>query len=130
VAYLCAGRHQLEELRAITPPWVVSLPAQLAAVRALQDSDYYCAKYAETAVLRQGLALGLASLGFDVVPGIANFVLCHLPSGGPDAATLIAGCRKRGLFLRDAGVMGSNLGSYALRIAILRDCFSRLLPTQ
>ena len=25
-AYLCAGAHQLEELRAITPPWVVSLP--------------------------------------------------------------------------------------------------------
>src|SRR6266567_4724142 len=48
VAYLCAGPHQLEELRAITPPWVVSLPAQVAAVRALQDQDYYAARYAET----------------------------------------------------------------------------------
>jgi len=48
VAYLCAGAHQLEALRAITPPWVVSLPAQLAAVRALQDPDYYAARYAET----------------------------------------------------------------------------------
>jgi histidinol-phosphate/aromatic aminotransferase/cobyric acid decarboxylase-like protein/GNAT superfamily N-acetyltransferase len=35
VAYLCAGAHQLEALRAITPPWVVGLPAQVAAVRAL-----------------------------------------------------------------------------------------------
>ena len=40
VAYLCAGPHQLEALRAITPPWVVSLPAQVAAVRALQNPDY------------------------------------------------------------------------------------------
>jgi histidinol-phosphate/aromatic aminotransferase/cobyric acid decarboxylase-like protein len=32
VAYLSAGQHQLEELRAITPPWVVSLPSQVAAV--------------------------------------------------------------------------------------------------
>src|SRR6266576_385362 len=41
VAYLCAGPHQLEELRALTPPWVVSLPAQVAAVRALNDPAYY-----------------------------------------------------------------------------------------
>ena len=29
-AYLCAPPHQLEELRALTPPWSVSLPAQIA----------------------------------------------------------------------------------------------------
>src|SRR5712671_4348466 len=55
VAYLCAGAHQLEELRAITPPWVVSLPAQVAAVYALQDPGYYAARYAETGALREEL---------------------------------------------------------------------------
>ena len=118
VAYLSAGPHQLEELRAITPPWVVSLPAQLAAVRALQDPDYYAARYGETAALRKRLVSGLESLGWEIIPGIANFVLCHLPSGGPTAAAVVQRCREHGLFLRDAAAMGSQLGTHALRIAV------------
>ena len=117
-AYLCAGPHQLEELRAITPPWVVSLPAQVAAVRALQDPGYYTAFYAETAALREELAAQLGALGWDVLPGIANFLLCHLPESGPDAAAIVRRCREQGLFLRDAAVMGSRLGVGALRIAV------------
>src|SRR3954465_3465127 len=67
VAYLCGGAHQLEELRAITPPWVVSLPAQVAAVKALGDPEYYAARYAETALLRQHLSEQLERLGWDVL---------------------------------------------------------------
>jgi len=108
----------LEELRAITPPWVVSLPAQLAAVRALQDPDYYAARYAETTALREQLVSGLEPIGWEITPGIANFVLCHLPSAGPSAAELVKHCREHGLFLRDAAAMGSQLGTHALRIAV------------
>jgi histidinol-phosphate/aromatic aminotransferase/cobyric acid decarboxylase-like protein len=118
VAYLCAGPSQLEELRAITPPWIVGLPTQVAGVRALQDPDYYASRYAETGVLRQELVDGLRVLGMEVVPGIANFILCHLPERGPSAATLVKRCRARGLYLRDAGAMGSRLGTHALRIAV------------
>jgi len=117
-AYLCAGAHQLEALRAITPPWVVSLPAQVAAVRALQDPDYYAARYHETHELRAELVKDLRALGLDVLPGIANFVLCHLPEDGPTAAEVVKRCRTRGVFLRDAGAMGSQLGSHALRVAV------------
>jgi histidinol-phosphate/aromatic aminotransferase/cobyric acid decarboxylase-like protein/GNAT superfamily N-acetyltransferase len=118
VAYLCAGPHQLEKLRAITPPWVVSLLAQIAAVHALRDPDYYAARYHETSQLREQLAAGLTSLGCEVIPGIANFLLCHLPPDGPDSATVVQRCRERSLFLRDARVMGSQLGTHALRIAV------------
>ena len=114
VAYLCAGAHQLEALRAVTPPWVVGLPAQVAAVRALEDPAYYAARHAETAALRDRLAAGLAALGWDVTPGMANFLLCHLPAGGPDAPTLVEACRGRGLFLRDAAAMGLD----AVRVAV------------
>ena len=118
VAYLCASPHQLEALRAITPPWVVSLPAQVAAVRALEDPGYYRGRYAETAALRETLAGDLRTLGWDIVPGIANFLLCHIPGEGPDAASLVDSCRRRGLFLRDAAVMGSRLGTHAVRVAV------------
>ncbi|MBN1448711.1 MAG: histidinol-phosphate aminotransferase family protein [Bacteroidetes bacterium] len=40
-AYLCAAPAQLERLRSITPPWAVSLPAQIAATHALQSREYY-----------------------------------------------------------------------------------------
>jgi histidinol-phosphate/aromatic aminotransferase/cobyric acid decarboxylase-like protein len=118
VAYLCGGAHQLEALRAITPPWVVSLPAQVAAVNALVDGGYYEARHRETAVLREHLSAQLRSLGWEIVPGVANFLLCHLPSAGPDAATVVRACREHGLFLRDAGLMGSQLGTHAIRIAV------------
>ena len=118
VAYLAAGRHQLEELRVITPPWAVSLPAQVAAVEALQDPDYYAARYAETASLRESLAAELRALGLDAVPGIANFILCHLPDSGPDAATIVRRCQTQNLFIRDGRQMGARLGRWTLRIAV------------
>jgi histidinol-phosphate/aromatic aminotransferase/cobyric acid decarboxylase-like protein len=118
VAYLCASPHQLEALRAVTPPWVVSLPGQVAAVNALQDPDYYAARYQETHELRRQLALDLQALGWEIVPGAANFLLAHLPEQGPDAPTLIARCRERGLFLRDAAAMGTQLGPRAIRLAV------------
>jgi len=118
VAYLCAGPHNLEALRAITPPWAVSLPAQVAAVRALHDAAYYQARYAETAVLRHNLHGQLRAMGWEAIAGVANFLLCHLPQDGPDAATVVRRCRENNLFLRDASVMGSRLGTHALRVAV------------
>jgi len=117
-AYLCAAPHQLEQLRAITPPWVVSLPAQVAAVNALRDPQYYLARYRETARLRESLAAGLREMGWEILPGIANFLLCHLPADGPSAAFVTAACRRRDLFVRDAALMGTQLGTHALRIAV------------
>jgi histidinol-phosphate/aromatic aminotransferase/cobyric acid decarboxylase-like protein len=124
-AYLCAAPDQLAELRSLTPPWAVSLPAQVAAVKALQDPVYYAARYAQTHRLRARLEVELAALpGWEIVHGRANFVLCHLPEDGPDAAAVVRRCRARGLFLRDAGIMGRHLGRHALRIAV------KDLPTQ
>ena len=118
VAYLCAGPQQLESLRPLTPPWAVSLPAQVAAVKALEDPDYYAAKYAETHVLRRQLVEALQSLNWEIISGVTNFVLCHLPDSGPDADTLITRCRERGLFLRNVATMGTCFGNRAIRIAV------------
>lgn len=118
VAYLCASPHQLEELRAHTPPWVVGLPAQVAAVKALADPDYYSARREETHRMRGQLAIDLSVLGWEVIPGSANFLLSHLPAAGPNARELVEACKRQGLFVRDAAVMGSLLGDRAVRIAM------------
>jgi histidinol-phosphate/aromatic aminotransferase/cobyric acid decarboxylase-like protein/predicted GNAT family N-acyltransferase len=117
-AYLSAPEQIASSLRRISPPWSIGLPSQIAAVRALQNGVYYRQKYAETKLLRGELAEELQRMGLEVIPGTANFLLCHLPEAGPDARTVIAGCQAAGLFLRDVQNMGQELGSYAMRIAV------------
>lgn len=117
-AYLCGAPHQLESLRSITPPWVVGLPSQVAAVRAIGSPDYYGERYRETSALREMLANGLQSLGWRIIPGIANFLLCELPEEGPDAETVVSACRARGLFLRNACTMGTAMGERMIRLAV------------
>jgi histidinol-phosphate/aromatic aminotransferase/cobyric acid decarboxylase-like protein/GNAT superfamily N-acetyltransferase len=117
--YLCGAPDLIDRLRPYTPPWVVGLPAQLAAVRALEDAEYYEARWAETHTLREELSGALRrDLGWEVLPGIANFMLCHLPLAGPNAAEVGAGAREHGLFLRDAAGMGTAMGSHAVRVAV------------
>lgn len=117
-AYLCGSPATLEPLRALTPPWAVSLPGQVAAVKALEDPAYYRAKYEATHAAREELAEALGQLGLRVLPGVANFLLTFLPKDGPTAREVVARCRESGVHLRDAANMGSQLGAYALRTAV------------
>ena len=117
-AYLCAAAELLEPLRALTPPWAVSLPGQVAAVKALEDPDYYQRQYQATAEARAQLIQDLQDLGLEVIESVANFLLIFLPQDGPGAAEVTAHCRLDGIHLRDACNMGSQLGSHALRTAV------------
>lgn len=118
--YLCGPARLMAELRAITPPWAVSLPAQVAAVGALADPTYYGARYVQTHALRDELAAAVGAMpGARVVGGaVANFLLVHLSEDGPDAATVVARCRRGDVFLRDTAAMGTTLGRHAIRIAV------------
>jgi histidinol-phosphate/aromatic aminotransferase/cobyric acid decarboxylase-like protein len=118
-AYLCAPQAIAAKLRAITPPWAVSLPAQVAAVNALLDSKYYAARYAQTHRLRGELMHGLSELGFEVTPAVANFLLCELPRNTISVAELVRRCREQKLFLRDVSNMGVQAN--AVRIAVKDD---------
>ena len=118
-AYLCAAPVTASLLREITPPWAVSLPAQVAAVNALGDPEYYAARYgADPQCCGKILATALQALGIEVVPGAANFILCHLPQNGPNAATVCRRCRTQDVFLRDASGISERLGAHALRVAV------------
>jgi histidinol-phosphate/aromatic aminotransferase/cobyric acid decarboxylase-like protein len=119
VAYLCASMHQLSALVSLTPPWAVSLPAQVAAVRALEDEPYYLECYRETRALRTELVGQLKEIGIrEIVPGVANFVLCHLEPEHPTAAKVASEIRKHGVFLRDVSLMGGTMGERAIRTAV------------
>jgi histidinol-phosphate/aromatic aminotransferase/cobyric acid decarboxylase-like protein/predicted GNAT family N-acyltransferase len=117
-AYLCAPEPITQALGRITPPWPIGLPSQIAAVRALENPAYYQRKYQETATLREALATRLKELGLEVMPGAANYLLCHIPPAGPDAAALLHRCQLQGLFLRDVQSMGTKFGTHVFRIAV------------
>ena len=76
------------------------------------------ASYTETEGAAGAIAVALRMLGLDVFSGIANFVLGLLPIDGPDAATVVERCQRRGLFIRDAAQMGTRLGSRVVRVAV------------
>jgi histidinol-phosphate/aromatic aminotransferase/cobyric acid decarboxylase-like protein len=119
VAYLVGDTTELMKLRAFAPPWSVSLPAQVAAVGALEASEYYQTRYRETTELRGELASVLRDrFGFEVVPSKTNFLMCHIPEQLPSAAEICAQTSKVGVYLRDAGTISQSFGARVLRIAV------------
>ena len=119
VAYLCASPQQLLDLSSLTPPWVVGLPAQVAAVRALQDAAYYEERYRSTHLMRAEMHEALRGIGIrEIVPGETNFLMFHLDDSQPTSERVIERAREAGVFVRDVACMGSDLGSRALRVAI------------
>jgi histidinol-phosphate/aromatic aminotransferase/cobyric acid decarboxylase-like protein len=117
-AYLCTSSKIAGELRSITPPWAVSLPAQIAPVTALQNTRYYEKQWEQTARLREQLEEELRALRLKVIPGVANFIMVHLPQDGPSADEVGRRCREQGLFLRDLSPLSPRLGKHTIRIAV------------
>ena len=120
VAYLVSDARTAASLRRWTPPWAVSLPAQLAAVAALRDPAYYRARWADTAVLRAELAAGLRAADPTAVvdEAVANFLLITLPTGGPSAADVVTACRRDDVYLRDLSPMSPAFQGRTIRVAV------------
>jgi len=118
-AYLTGPARLAADLRRITPPWSISLPAQIAAIRALADPAYYAARYTETHELRRQLAAQLRTLApWQVHEGEINCVLCMLPDSLPSAAAIVNPCREAGVFIRHCATISPSLGDRAIRISV------------
>lgn len=119
-AYLVAEPATAARLRRWTPPWPVSLPAQLAAVAALRDPAYYNDRWLHTHALRRQLAAELAALDEDVTveEAVANFLTVILPTRGPSAAQVVNECRRHDVYLRDLSPLSSLYQGRGVRIAV------------
>jgi histidinol-phosphate/aromatic aminotransferase/cobyric acid decarboxylase-like protein len=118
-AYLCANPNNIWPLKQITPPWVISLPAQIAATYALKQEDYYIKKYQETHELRDKLELQLKQIGIDeIIPGIANFIMFHVDNDKFSASRIVNECKLKKLYLRDLSGMGKSFEDDAIRMAV------------
>lgn len=118
-AYLAGTPNAIAPLRRITPPWAVSLPAQVAVVRALGDGAYYARRWRETSALRARLRGMLERIpGIEEVSGNANFLMVHLDPAGVHAADVIAQCQQDGVYLRDLTPASPRLGPHVFRTAV------------
>jgi histidinol-phosphate/aromatic aminotransferase/cobyric acid decarboxylase-like protein len=127
VAYFVGPESLVADLRCATPPWCVGLPAQVAAVAALESEEWYRGRRARVhawrAELRRDLERALQGSGAELFDSCANWLLLRLPepAGGTcaSAATrLVERCRRRGVFLRDAGASSRVLADRFVRIAV------------
>ncbi|MEU6226653.1 histidinol-phosphate transaminase [Streptomyces sp. NPDC047042] len=119
-AYLVAEPVTAAQLRRWTPPWPVSLPAQLAAVAALRDPAYYSDRWLRTHELRRRLAADLAGVDGTLVveEGVANFLSVTLPPGGPSAAQVVNECRTLDVYLRDLSPLSPEYEGRTVRVAV------------
>ena len=119
VGYLVAHPVMVRGLARWTPPWSVSLPAQLAAIEALADSDYYQQKYAETRALRDRLAADLAGVpGVKVYPSTTNALLLEL---GHSAMRTVDHLREANIFIRNCDSMSEHFRDRFLRVAVKQE---------
>lgn len=120
VAYLVGPQKEMQKLRMLTPPWAVSLPGQLAGIRALKDPQYYAQCYQKTHQLREELATGLSQQfpGSTLIKGVANWVLWNPPIEEQRIQTWVDRCRDQGLFLRTFPDADHPLKNNTIRIAV------------
>ena len=94
-------------LNRVRAPFNVSLPAQAAAVAALEDTGFIARSVAHNDRWRDWLTVELRALGLEVPPSVANFVLVRFPgTGGRDAAAANAHLNARGIIPREIGAYG------------------------
>jgi histidinol-phosphate aminotransferase len=95
---LCGSLEVAEALRKVKLHFGATVPAQAAALAALEDDAYLDKVVAAVARERQRLSDGLAGLGLEVYPSVANFVSAKMPI---PAAQVMEELRRRRILIRD-----------------------------
>lgn len=94
---LCSDGAFLDAMSHAGQPWAVSALAQAAGIAALKENKYVETVRTLTAQERPWLQAELERLGFQVIPGEANYLLFSSPM------PLLVPLRRRGILLRGCG---------------------------
>jgi histidinol-phosphate aminotransferase len=101
VGYAVGGAELIEALTLVKDSfnsYPLDRLAQVGAIAAIEDAGHVEANCRRVMASRDRLTRALATLGFEVVPSSANFVLIRHPRR--DAAQLTADLRSRGIIVR------------------------------
>lgn len=102
-----APPHIVDAIERVRMPFNVSLPAQAAAIAALEDDAFTEESLLHNEREMVRLANGLKALGLELIDGVGNFVVAKLPEAkGKTAAEALAYLKDRGISLRGLGGYG------------------------
>ena len=96
VGYCVADADLASAVRAVSPPFGVSIAAQAAVIASLEAESELLDQVAELVKARDALASGLRDLGFDIPDAQGNFV--WMPAGS-DAEAYLAAFAEAGLMV-------------------------------
>lgn len=117
-AYMVASKKIIEDISNFVPPWSVSLIAQVAAVEALKDEEYYRGKYQETHQLREEMMNELSKIkSIKMYPSVASFFLFELLAE-KTSEEVVRALHEKNIYIRNTDSMSSQFGNKFLRIAI------------
>lgn len=125
IGYLCAGEGVMAQLKKLYNPKSVNRLAQVAAVAALSDLDYYRAFAEEVRQAKQILKDEMGMRGIDIKLTPANFVLMKVP----DPSRFCALLEEEGVYVRDRSNLPKLEGYVRISIpnvAQTRDLISRM----
>ena len=98
----------IDALNRTRGPFNVSAPAQAAGIAAIKDTAFQSRSRKETEIERARLTETLGSLGLNIIPSVANFILIRFP-GEPGRTANDAD-----KFLRNQGIVARNVDVYGL----------------
>ncbi len=99
-----APPHVVDAVERVRMPFNVSLPAQAAAIAALEDDAFTEASLLHNERELPRLAEGLKALGLELIDGVGNFVVAKFPEAkGKTAAEALAYLKERGVTVRGLG---------------------------
>ena len=114
---LCANPPLLERMAGLGQPWGVSVPAQIAGVAALSDTDYLRRTRELIAQERDYLKQQLGKLPVRVIGSQANYIFFHAPEDSERENSLAAALEQDGILIRSCdNYYGMPKGYY--RIAV------------
>lgn len=110
---LSADTALLQHMYDMGAPWSVSVVAQACGIAAAEDVEFPVQTQQYIAKQRQQLYDGLQQLGFAVLAGQANYLLCHRE----DMPDLVQQLRERGILIRSCDTF-VGLDTSWFRIAV------------
>lgn len=117
VAYLVSPVQLVESVARMLDPWSISSLASIAAIAAVQDSDYIAGTVDRNTEERAWLTDAFHAIGLTVFPSHANFLLFQLPPEHRDGGLWKRLIVEHGIVLRNCASFDSLDGTY-LRLAV------------
>jgi histidinol-phosphate aminotransferase len=106
IGWAYASPAVIDVLNRVRGVFNVNLPAQAAAVAALEDVAAVDRAREHNDIWRPWLERELGALGLRVTPAVANFVLVHFPAKPKDAGAAWNFLKARGILTRQMGAYG------------------------